>query len=160
MNRERSARLLRTILAVIIAALVIPLCALDRSARSQVWPSLPSASQPMQISATAPGTKQAGLRTEANAATGQESPLAERLPQGQPIGGRVMERSLLWFALLGSAVVVLGGLVVRALRAQRQRIRKLEAKLEAVETGLTAKVALLEEHLRRDHEHGRPRERI
>jgi hypothetical protein len=67
-----------------------------------------------------------------------------------------------WMAFLGLVVVVVvgGGLLLCALRAQHRRIRSLETKLNALEIGLTAKVVTLEEHLRREREHGRPRERI
>ncbi len=62
-----------------------------------------------------------------------------------------------WMAFLGLVVVVGGGLVLWALCAQHRRIRSLETKLNVLEIGLTAKVVTLEEHLRRESEHGRPR---
>jgi len=65
-----------------------------------------------------------------------------------------------WVAFLGLVVVVGGALLLYTLRAQHRRIRSLETKLNALELGLTAKIVTLEEHLRRESEHGRPRERI
>ncbi len=65
-----------------------------------------------------------------------------------------------WVAFLGLVVVVGGALILCIFRAQHRRIRSLETKLNALEMGLTAKIVTLEEHLRRESEHGRPRERI
>ncbi len=161
MSEERSARRLTAVLTVVIAILVIPLCGSDRLARSQVTPSRPQAVPPTQVFAmTPPGGGQAALRGEADAGRPVlEAPPADRPPSVQPIAERQVSR-MPYVAFLGLVVAVGGGLLLCALRAQHRRIRSLETKLNALEIGLTAKVVTLEEHLRRESEHGRPRERI
>ena len=161
LSEERSTRRLTAILTVVIAILVIPLCGSDRLARSQVTPSRPQAVPATQVFAmTPPGGGQAALRGETDGGRPVlEAPPADRPPLVQRIAEMEVRR-MSWMAFLGLVVVVGGALLLWLLRAQHRRIRSLETKLNTLEIGLTTKIVTLEEHLRRESEHGRPRERI